>query len=254
MADRSSSLHRQNSCRNYAVLLLMKCLPACLVLTLAMTATLATAQSANVSRGERAFRACVPCHSLSPDKNMTGPSLANLWNRQAGTLPSFSRYSEAMKSSGIIWNEISLDPWLADPQKFIAENEMRFQGIKDTSTRAALIAFLKEATKPSRAAQVAPRQGTTGMNGGGQVPNLRKLDVENRVQSIRYCRDGYKVTTADGKTRNYWERNLRFKTDASEEGPAKGAPAIVGAGMMGDRASVIFAGPEEISAFVHRGC
>jgi cytochrome c len=71
---------------------------------------------------------------------------------------------------------------------------------------------------------------------------------------IRYCGDTYKVTTADGKTREFWERNLRFKTDSSEDGPEKGAPAIVGAGMMGDRADVIFASPEDISAYVEKKC
>ena len=38
------------------------------------------------------------------------------------------------------------------------------------------------------------------------------------------------MTAADGKTRDLWERNLRFKTDVSEDGPQKGAPAIVAAG------------------------
>ena len=47
------------------------------------------------------------------------------------------------------------------------------------------------------------------------------------------------------ETHNYWERNLRFKTDSSGDGPEKGTPAIVDSGMMGDRASVIFAVPEE---------
>ena len=30
------------------------------------------------------------------------------------------------------------------------------------------------------------------------------------------------VTTADGTTSDFWERNLRFKTDSSDEGPEKG--------------------------------
>jgi cytochrome c len=55
-------------------------------------------------------------------------------------------------------------------------------------------------------------------------------------------------------TATFWERNLRFKTDSSQEGPDKDAPAIVNAGMMGDRASIIFSSPEEISRFIIRGC
>jgi cytochrome c len=62
------------------------------------------------------------------------------------------------------------------------------------------------------------------------------------------------VTTADGKTRDFCERNLRFKTDSSSEGPEKDAPAILGAGMQGDRVSVIFSAPEEISAFISHPC
>jgi len=39
-----------------------------------------------------------------------------------------------------------------------------------------------------------------------------------------------------------------------EEGPVTGAPALLGAGMMGDRASVIFAAPDEISGFIKHDC
>jgi len=92
------------------------------------------------------------------------------------------------------------------------------------------------------------------MMGGRKVPNLKQLGSDARVQKITHCKDGYRVTTADGKTRNFWERNLRFKTDASEDGPAKDTPAIVGAGMVGDRADVIFAQPEEIGRFIANQC
>jgi cytochrome c len=66
-------------------------------------------------------------------------------------------------------------------------------------------------------------------------------------------RDAYRVTTADGKTRAFWERNLRFRTDSSKDGPEKGAPAIMPAGMMG-RASVIFAAPEETTKMIDTRC
>jgi cytochrome c len=216
----------------------------------------AFAQTQNADRGQRAFGVCAPCHSLVPNRNMTGPSLANLWDRQAGTLKTFSRYSDALKSSGIIWSETSLDPWIADPGAFIPDNHMTFRGMKDARLRGELIAFLKEATKPGSPASVAAQQpgGMMGMMGGGAVPNLKQLDTEDRVQSIRYCPDTYEVTTADGKSHKYWERNLRFKTDAGEDGPNPGAPALVGAGMMGDRADVIFSAPDEIAKFIGKSC
>ena len=214
----------------------------------------ASAQLGDAARGQQDFRACAPCHSLEPDRNMTGPSLANLWGRKAGGLSSFERYSEALKASGIIWDDRSLDGWLTDPDRMVPDNEMPFNGIKDTRVRADLLAFLKDATKPGAPQQTAQQGGMGGMMGGGPDPNLKKLEPGIQVKAITYCHDTYRVTTADGKTRAFWERNLRFKTDSSKDGPEKGAPAIMPAGMMGDRAAVIFAAPEEIAKMIEARC
>jgi cytochrome c len=214
----------------------------------------------SAARGQRVFGACAACHSLRPDQNMTGPSLANLWNRKAGSLASFSRYSSAMKSANVEWNDKTLDEWIADPQHVIPGNQMTFAGIKDPKQRADLIAYLKQATEgdgsqigqeggPMRG-MMGGMGGMGGMMGGGQAPNLKKLDAEDRVQAITHCKDTYSVTTADGQTHKFWERNLRLKTDTSGDGPEKNAPALVRAGMMGDRADVIFADPSEISSLI----
>src|SRR5205085_3512265 len=221
----------------------------------------AQAASGDIARGQQDFRACAQCHSLESNRNMTGPSLAGLWGRKAGSLPSFERYSDALKSSGIIWDERSLDAWLTDPQKMVPDNDMPFQGIKDTRVRADLLAFLKEATKPGAPQQMVQQGGMGGMGGmmggmtgGGREPDLKKLEPSQQVKAITYCHDTYRVTTADGKTRAFWERNLRFKTDSGRDGPEKGSPAITAAGMMGDRASVIFALPEEITKMIEPRC
>jgi len=232
------------------------CLSATAILLLTALAHGAMAEPGNATRGERVYRACVACHSLEPNRNMTGPSLAEVWNRKAGSLASFPRYSAALRSSGILWTDDTLDEWIKDPQHFIQGNTMTFPGMKDAQQRADLLAFLKDATRPGHAPKAAQGGGQMGgmAMGGGGVPNLKKLDPEDRVQSINHCGDTYKVATADGKMRDFWERNLRFKTDISDDGPQKGAPALVGAGMMGDRADVIFAGPEEISGFIANAC
>jgi cytochrome c len=225
----------------------------------------ALAAPGDASRGQQDFRACAPCHSLAPDRNMTGPSLAKLWGRKAGSLPSFERYSDALRSSGIIWDDRALDGWLADPERMVPDNDMPFAGIKDAQVRADLVAFLKDATgtgATQQAAQQGVMKGMDGMMGGmggmmggsGQDPNLKSLEPNQQVKAITYCHDTYRVTTADGKTRPFWERNLRFKTDSGKDGPEKGAPAIVAAGMMGDRADVIFAAPEEINKMIEARC
>jgi cytochrome c len=217
---------------------------------------LASSGSAQMmSQGQRLFsRNCSACHSLEPNRNMTGPSLSGLWNRKAGSLESFSRYSLALKSSGIAWDDKTLDAWLDNPQHAVPGNTMTFPGIKDPKQRVDLLAYLKQATQPGHAPQTAQQGGGGMMGGAGQVPKLKDLSPEDKVQAITYCKDTYKVSTADGKTRDFWERNLRLKTDSSEDGPDKGAPALVEAGMMGDRADVIFASPEEISPLIKDQC
>ncbi len=57
-----------------------------------------------------------------------------------------------------------------------------------------------------------------------------------------------------GDTLAYRELDLRFKTNSSDKGPEKRKPAILPAGMMGDRASVIFTDPSETSSFVEKAC
>jgi cytochrome c len=87
------------------------------------------------------FGQCEVCHSVD-GINGTGPTLKGVVGRQAGTVPGF-RYSRAMKSAGITWDEKSLDRYLADPQEFVPGNVMPFSGIADSAQRAALIAYLK---------------------------------------------------------------------------------------------------------------
>lgn len=223
------------------------------------TMTFAMAADGDAALGARAFRACAACHSVEANRNMTGPSLADVWNRKAGSLPSFARYSGAMKSSGIVWNEKTLDGYLQNPAQFMPGNHMTFPGVPDEKTRSGIIAFLQQSgsqpansgDKPAGQAQMGGMPGMAGQRG---VPKLKSVEASGRIKAITYCHDTFKVTTADGKTRDFWERNLRFKTDSSDEGPAQDAPAIVSAGMMGDRAAVIFAAPEEISRFIARQC
>lgn len=227
------------------------------VLTAFVIASQSFAADGNPAQGQRVFGACAACHSLRPDQNMTGPSLADVWNRKAGSSSSFSRYSSALKFANIVWDDKTLDEWIKDPQHVVPGNQMTFAGIKDAQPRADLLAFLKEATKKGGsqvAQQGGPMGGMGGMMGGGQVPNLKKLDPADRVQAITYCKDTYTVTTANGQTHKFWERNLRLKTDASGDGPEKNAPALINAGMMGDRADVIFADPGEISPFIAAKC
>lgn len=198
--------------------------------------------------GARVFRVCVACHSLNPGDHRTGPSLAGIWGRTAGSIADFSRYSEALAESEIVWTAETLDRWIAEPQAMVPGNRMSFPGIEDRQARADLIAYLEQATAPD-AAQAARQSAQQP-----RLPDLGTVEPEQRVTGIRYCGDGYRINTADGQFHSFWEFNLRFKTDSSDRGPEPGQPVLITAGMMGDRAFVVFASPEEISQSIERDC
>jgi len=228
----------------------MRALPALIPawLVLASTGSLA---AGDPMKGAAVFRACAACHSVEPGEHLTGPSLAELWNRKAGTAAGFQRYSDALKRSGVSWNEATLDKWLASPQNFVPGTSMTFAGVPNRAAREDVIAYLK-AVSENRAPKVA--ESGRGMMARTSRLDLRYPPAEGQVTSIVYCGDTYTVATADGKTQKVWEFNLRFKTDSSKLGPQPGKPVIVGAGMQGDRASVVFADSGEISAFIKRSC
>lgn len=206
-------------------------------------------------RGARVYDVCRACHTLVPGRHLTGPSLADFWGREAGTIEGFRRYSPALEAAGFVWNADTLDAWLEDPQALVPDNRMAFRGIDDADTRADLIAFLKSVQDRGGERGNGGDGGMTGgMMGAPELQDLGALGPQQQVASIRYCGDAYHVTTAAGQTLIYWEFNLRFKTDSSDKGPLEGRPVIIGAGMRGDRAFVVFADPAEISASIEEKC
>lgn len=92
--------------------------------------------------GKLIYDRCIGCHSL--EYNRTGPLHCGLIGRQAGSVPDF-QYSEAMQQTGIVWNDDSLDKFLAAPLEFIPGTSMGFIGIKNKRERQHLIAYLKQA-------------------------------------------------------------------------------------------------------------
>ena len=104
--------------------------------------TVSIANTADTVKGKKVFKKCVACHSLQEGKNKIGPSLYNLLGRKAGSVDGY-KYSKAMKNSGVVWNEESLDKFLTKPRKFIPKTKMSFRGIKKKSLRDDIISYLK---------------------------------------------------------------------------------------------------------------
>lgn len=94
--------------------------------------------------GEKVFKGkCGACHNATDAKNKVGPSLMGVYDRKAGMATDF-KYSDAMKSSGAVWNDANLASYLKDPKGFVAGNKMTFVGLKDDQQIADVIAYLKQ--------------------------------------------------------------------------------------------------------------
>jgi cytochrome c len=121
---------------------------------LAVTSGSLSAQAQDQIDGAAVFaNRCSECHSVQAPKEPVegerpklGPSLHGLFGRQAGTLPGYA-YSDAMKASGVIWTDETLEEYLKNPKAFIPRNKMPFNGLKREGEVGPLIAWLAEATR-----------------------------------------------------------------------------------------------------------
>ena len=111
------------------------------VLLASCAASLWAADSQISTRGRELYeKRCTGCHSLDGVK--VGPPLRAVFGRRAAADPSFP-YSEALKKSGLSWNETNLDRWLTDPEALVPDSDMAFRS-NQAEERAAIIAYLKE--------------------------------------------------------------------------------------------------------------
>ena len=83
---------------------------------------------------------CGGCHAVDRDKE--GPRLGGVYGRPAGTVDSF-QYSDALKKSGIVWSDATLDSWLTDTEKLVPNNDMTFH-VEKADERREIIAYLKQ--------------------------------------------------------------------------------------------------------------
>ncbi len=113
---------------------------------LAAPAISSCASAQDATAGERVFALCRACHQVGPSaRNGVGPVLNGIVGRPAGTVPDYD-YTEANRTSGLVWDEPTLREYLKDPKAKIPGTKMIFLGIKRDRQIEDLIAFLKQYT------------------------------------------------------------------------------------------------------------
>jgi len=131
---------------------LIVALAAC-VMALAPTASRADDEGA--PSNAQFVKSCGTCHTVEPGAPLRqGPNLGTAFGRTAGTLADYPQYSDALKkagAAGLIWNEETLDKWIAGAADFVAGTNMAYSQ-PDPEKRKLIIAYLKSLA-PASAAQ-----------------------------------------------------------------------------------------------------
>ena len=91
---------------------------------------------------------CGQCHNFEPsESHLLGPNLVGVFNRQAGTVEGYGRYSDAMVDAGrngVFWSSENLKRYLTDGQTFIPGNLMNQQtDLSDPEAMARVINYLE---------------------------------------------------------------------------------------------------------------
>lgn len=112
----------------------------------ALMALAAPAMAADAEAGAKVFKAqCSACHGVD-GKNKVGPHLDGVVGRTAGQVEGF-KYSNANKSSGIVWTPEVLDKYITNPKAVVPGTIMPYAGLKNDEQRADLIAYLQSVSK-----------------------------------------------------------------------------------------------------------
>jgi cytochrome c len=99
--------------------------------------------------GEKLFgRLCGGCHQVgSGARAGFGPQLNGVIGRHAGTTEGY-QYSEAMKTSGVVWTRETLARYIGDPKSVVAGTRMIFWGVSDQEKIENLLAYLQTFPAP----------------------------------------------------------------------------------------------------------
>ncbi|MFY9685520.1 MAG: c-type cytochrome [Pseudolabrys sp.] len=97
--------------------------------------------------GAEIFRACVACHTLSPDEgNKAGPTLSGIFGRRIATVPGYN-FSPALKKLDIVWTPETVSKLFEiGPANYTPGTKMPEQTIGSAEDRKALVDFLAKVT------------------------------------------------------------------------------------------------------------
>lgn len=114
-----------------------------LLLQAGLSGTQACAAGDAEAGGKLFKRMCGGCHQIGESaRAFFGPQLNGIIGRTAGSTTDY-QYSDAMKSSGVVWTREKLAAYIEDPKAVVSGTRMIFWGISDREKIDDLLAYLE---------------------------------------------------------------------------------------------------------------
>ena len=113
---------------------------------IALVLTCGSALAGDPQKGKRVFNKCLSCHPVKKEgKQGIGPNLFGVVGRKAGSVQQYKRYT-GLKNADFVWDEATLDAWLANPKKFIKKRgrkkTLMMVKLRKVNQRDDVIAYL----------------------------------------------------------------------------------------------------------------
>lgn len=107
-------------------------------------------------KGASVFHQCAICHAVGPNARVIlGPPLNGIAGRRWASWPDYP-YSPGLVAggkAGRVWDDATLDNWIAAPQKVVPGTKMAFGGLSSAQQRGDVIAYLKQFDRNGRKSQ-----------------------------------------------------------------------------------------------------
>ncbi|MEM7610236.1 MAG: hypothetical protein AAF270_00960 [Pseudomonadota bacterium] len=106
------------------------------------------ADDSSLAAAKEAASWCAQCHNFEPsESHLLGPNLVGVFNRQAGIVQGYGRYSQAMIAAGldgVFWTPENLGKFLTDGPAFVPGNLMNQQtDLSDPERMQQVIDYLE---------------------------------------------------------------------------------------------------------------
>lgn len=153
-------------------------------------------QTADIGRGEQAYRKCAACHTIEQGgANGLGPNLWGNMGADIAHVPGFN-YSAALQGVAGSWSWDNMSEWLRSPRQFAPGTRMTFAGLSDPQERADLMLYMNSMSNspiplppPPAAPEASPEEAAAeaameGAETADDQPVLNEAEVEEGGASV----------------------------------------------------------------------